>query len=88
MNALMATVLDEEISRQIREKSNEITNAIMEGCGEADSAEVIHAKMVANAVAVSVKMSIGTIFDILIELGVAEPHDEEKLRKSIMSVVK
>lgn len=29
MNALMATVLDEEISRQIREKSNEITNAII-----------------------------------------------------------
>lgn len=88
MDVLRATALEKEINRQIRERSYEITEAIIEGCEEADSAEAVYGKMVANAVAVSVKMSIGTILDILIDLGIVESHDEEQLRKNILSVVK
>ena len=88
MDALQATALEKEIDRQIKEKENELMEEILKGCEDTDSTEALCAKMIRNAILISIKLSVGTNLDILINLGIVEPHDEEQLRKNIMSIVK
>ncbi|MDE6748126.1 MAG: hypothetical protein K2K21_03555 [Lachnospiraceae bacterium] len=88
MTTLQATALEKEIDKQIEEKENEFMKEILRGCEDTDSTEVLCAKMIRNAIGISIKLSVGTTLDMLINFGIVEPHDEEQLRKNIISVVK
>ena len=88
MDALRATVLEKEIDKQLKEKEKELIEEILRECEDTDSADILYVKMIRNAIGISIKVSVGIILDMLIELGIAGPHDEKQLRKNILSVVK
>ena len=88
MNALRAKVLQKEIEEQLKEQVDDLVKEIAAGCKETDSMEVVCAKMIANAIAISARISMGAIFDILIEAGIAEPYSDDELRKKSLSIVK
>ena len=88
MTTLQATALEKEIDKQIKEKEDKLMEEILRGCEDTDSTEVLCAKMIRNAIGISIKLSVGTTLDMLINLGIVEPHDEEQLRRNIMSIAK
>ena len=88
MDALRITALEKEIDGLLRERREDIVKEITRGCEEADSEQLIYAHMLVNAISFSIKVSTGLILDMLIEHGIVQPHDEEQLRKNILSVVK
>lgn len=53
-----------------------------------DSTEVVCGKMVANAVAISVRISLGAVLDILIDAGLVEPYSDDELRRRKLSIVR
>lgn len=87
MDALRATALEKEINRQLGEHLEEIRKDLLEGCTDTDSLEEVVSKMVLNAVILSVKMSAGLFFDVLINQGLIEPDDEQS-RRSILKPVR
>jgi hypothetical protein len=44
--------------------------------------------MVANAVAISVRISLGAVLDILIDAGLVEPYSDDELRRRKLSIVR
>ena len=65
-----------------------ILQKIAAGCEMTDSTEVVCGKMVANAVAISVRISLGAVLDILIDAGLVEPYSDDELRRRKLSIVR
>ena len=88
MTELQAIALQKGIEKQLKEQTDDLIKELAVGCEETDSTEVVCAKMIANAVAVSSRISMGAILDILIEAGIVEPYSDNELRRKNMSIVK
>ncbi len=84
MNALQIMTLQETIEKQLKEQVNDLIKEIAIGCERTDSTEVVCGKMIANAVVIS----IGAVFDILIDAGLVEPYSDDELRRKRLSIVK
>lgn len=80
--------LQENIEKQLEEQKDDLIEEIARGCEHTDSTEVVCGKMIANAIVISTRVSAGMLFDILVDLGIAEPYSDNDLRKRKMSVLK
>lgn len=88
MDALQIIALQEIIENQLREQAGDLTKEIAAGCESTDSTEVVCGKMIANAIAISVRISIGMVLDMLIDAGLAEALSDDVLRRKRLSIVK
>jgi hypothetical protein len=88
MNALQVITLQKEIEEQLKEQADDLEKEIAVGCKETDSTEVICGKMIANAIAISTRISLGAVLDILIEAGIVSPYSDNELRRKNLSIVK
>lgn len=88
MDALQIIALQEMIENQLREQAGALTKEIAAGCESTDSTEVVCGKMIANAIAISVRISIGMVLDMLIDAGLAEALSDDVLRRKRLSIVK
>ncbi len=88
MDDLRAAALQETINRCFMEKADVIEKEILEGCKDTDSLEKICSRMILNSIIISTRLSVGLVVDMLTELGLAEPADEDKLRRGILKVIK
>ncbi len=88
MNALQIMTLQETIEKQLKEQVNDLIKEIAIGCERTNSTEVVCGKMIANAVVISTRISIGAVFDILIDAGLVEPYSDDELRRKRLSIVK
>lgn len=88
MDGLRAVALEAEINKQLKERAGVIEEIITRGCKDTDRLENLFVKMMYNAIELSVGISTGLVIDMLIERGLADPLDEEQLRKNILSVMK
>lgn len=88
MDRLRAIALEKAINDQIIEQAEVFQKEILSGCEEDDTYEKIYAKMILNAVKMSIRLSVGIILDVLVDYGIAEPVDEDEARRSIISLIK
>ena len=88
MNELQIKTLQKEIEKKLKEQADELTKEIAVGCKETDSTEVVCGKMIANSIAISARISLGAVLDILIKAGIVEPYSDNELRKKSLSIVK
>ncbi len=88
MDDLRATALQETINRCFMKKADAIEKEMIEGCKDTDSLEKICTRMVINAIRISTSLSVGLVVDTLMELGIADPADEDKSRRGILKVIK
>lgn len=88
MDALQIIALQESIEKQLREQRDDLVKEITAGCERTDSTEVVCGKMVANAIAISVGISIGAVLDILIDAGLVKSFSDDELRRKRLSIVK
>ena len=88
MNALQVITLQKEIEKQLREQTDDLVKEIAAGCEETDSTEVVCGKMIANSIAISTRISIEAVLNILIEAGIVEPCSDNELRRKNLSIVK
>lgn len=88
MNELQLIALQKDIEKKLREQADDLLKEIATGCKETDSTEVVCGKMIANSIAISARISLGAVLDILIKAGIVEHYSEEELRRKSLSVVK
>lgn len=88
MDALQIIALKETIENQLREQTDDLVKKIAAGCETTDSTEVVCGKMVANAIAISVSLSLEVVLDILTDAGLVKPCSEDELRRKRLSVVR
>lgn len=72
----------------LKEQTDELVKEIAVGCEESDSTEVVCGKMIANAIAISTRISLEAVLNILTEAGIVEPCSDRELRRKILSTVK
>lgn len=88
MDRLQLMVLQKDIEKKLKEQADDLLEEIAAGCEGTDSTEVACGKMVANSIAISARISLGAVLDILIKAGIVEHYSEEELRKKNLSVVR
>lgn len=88
MGTLQIMALQEKIRKQLQEQSDDLAKEIHVGCEATDSTETLCGKMVANAITISVRISIGAVLDILIDAGLIEPYSDDEIRRKKLSIVR
>lgn len=88
MDALQIIALKETIENQLREQTDDLVKEIAAGCERTDRTEVVCGKMVANAIAISVSLSLEAVLGILTDAGLVKPCSEDELRRKRLSVVR
>ena len=88
MTELQVIELQKWIEAQLKEQADDLAKELAVGCEETDSTEVVCGKMIANAIAISSRISMGAILDILIKAEIVEPYSDNELRRKNLSIVK
>lgn len=88
MNGLQLAEIQKEIEKQLKEQRHELIEEISRGCEHTDSTEVVCGKMIANAIAISTRISASMLFDLLIDVGIVKPCSDDELRKRNFSIIK
>lgn len=87
MSKLMALAIENNVNKLFELEKERIIEKLFDGSNETDNYERIYARVIYNAMIISVDMSVELVIDTLLRLGVVGPENEKEIRKSIMSIV-
>lgn len=78
-----------DILQEIMDNNDEaITRQILKDFGPNDTREVMYSKMISNAVSISAKLSVQTVFHTLLKMGVINAADLDKnIEKTSLKLV-
>lgn len=88
MSYLIAQAIEAKVSELFEQNKEGIIREIARGIEETDRIEKVYSKMLYNSMVISTGSSVKIVMDMLTELKIISPLDENQIRKNIMSIIK